>query len=414
MMYFSVIIAVVLLYFLQSRIYRKKTTKGLSYEIKVGKPEVRAGEAVDIYEALANQKLLPLPFIKVNTELPEGLYFQFRDGENGGQREQHVQSIYVLQSYQQVTRHFRITGERRGNYRIGNSKLLTNDLFGLNPTAIQAEALESFSGCDLLVLPRLYDLDRDFILSRGIGSSPDPASRMTDPMQFAGIRDYRPDDPMKRINWKASAAHSGYMVNIEEPTSPKGFNIILNTQSRPIEQDPEKPSDPKSIDDCISTAVTLLYHAMDEHIPIRLISNTLQSEKKPKEGYEAAGWHPLSEDETGKKLTACDTCRTRTDVLRTERLLAVLPEIISVPEQVFLDHIMENPYLYTASEQYPGRVNLIMISSYFSERMLRFHRYMESQGVAVTYYIMSRTRSMDDIPEEIRIHYLASFHEKGR
>ena len=75
--------------------------------------------------------------------------------------------------------------------------------------------------------------------------------------------------------------------------------------------------------------------------------------------------------------------------------------------------MLANPSLYTASDRYPGKAALIVVSTYFSERMLVFHRSMEARGVRVIYYIMTTYRNAQNIPADIEVYYLSQLIEEN-
>lgn len=49
-----------------------------------------------------------------------------------------------------------------------------------------------------------------------------------DPFEFAGIRDYRRSDPMKYINWKASARGGTLLVNQHDSTLSQKVTVLLD------------------------------------------------------------------------------------------------------------------------------------------------------------------------------------------
>lgn len=49
-----------------------------------------------------------------------------------------------------------------------------------------------------------------------------------DPFEFAGIRDYRHSDPMKYINWKASARGGTLLVNQHDSTLSQKVTVLLD------------------------------------------------------------------------------------------------------------------------------------------------------------------------------------------
>ena len=55
-----------------------------------------------------------------------------------------------------------------------------------------------------------------------------------DPFSFRGLREYRPGDPMNKINWKASAKEAGLMVNLLDSTSSAQVLIYLDVEDETI------------------------------------------------------------------------------------------------------------------------------------------------------------------------------------
>ena len=68
MLFVTIIIALIVVYLIQYRVYRYKAFESITYRVIVEKSEVFEDDEVYIYEELGNHKLLPLPFVKVDTE----------------------------------------------------------------------------------------------------------------------------------------------------------------------------------------------------------------------------------------------------------------------------------------------------------------------------------------------------------
>ena len=61
---------------LQSRYYTKVSFKKLHYERKISKSAVFEGEFIDLMEIIANNKLTPLPWLRVESKLSPWLRFR--------------------------------------------------------------------------------------------------------------------------------------------------------------------------------------------------------------------------------------------------------------------------------------------------------------------------------------------------
>ena len=109
MIYLTIVIAAVLVFVLQARIYRKYAFDKLEYKVTLSSDEVFEGDEVYVYEEISNKKFLPLPFLKVDTELPDGLVFRIneRDEKNGGIKETFprvIHSVFVLHGREVIKR----------------------------------------------------------------------------------------------------------------------------------------------------------------------------------------------------------------------------------------------------------------------------------------------------------------------
>ncbi len=407
-LYAAILLGVVFVYLFQTRLYEKHTQEKLTYAIHTNTDEAFEDEDIYLYDELTNDKLLPLPFLKVNADLPKGLYFHFIDPDekNGitDTYESQVQSIYVMQSYKKISRRWRVTCKKRGVYRLGDVVLVVNNLFGTNSHSIPASSLPSFSTCKLVVLPKPIDLTSTFVSVDGLtGDAISNHSLLTDPLMKAGTREYRAGDAMRAINWKSTAVHQHLMVNIEEHFRRFLFNIVINMQSRDMETHPEVPSAPYDIERCISVAATLLDRAADDHVPTRVIMNT-NLHSMQVDDPESVNCID-GDSEIGEKIVITRSYEGRMEAIDALRMLAGIPMEISVPAEKMLDHILDHPELYTMAADHSGAASLIVISAYFCERMINFHRAMEERGIRVIYYITSANRNAMRIPEDIEIYF---------
>ena len=399
MLYVAILLAAVLVVFLQSRIYRKHMFDGLEYSIEVSSPEVFEDEEIYVYEEIRNNKFLPLPFLKVDTELPDGLAFHIYETDDKGVRRETyprvIHSVFVLRSRQMIRRRWRVKCDVRGTYHLGGVTVLADDIFG---SSAQAKVFEAQDGGKntVVVLPKAIDLEKRFSSSRYTsGDFLVQSSLLTDPLLKAGTREYVPGDPTNRINWMQTAIRGELMVNVEEYTNRHQFNIIMNMQSRDIEKTvPGPPSARMPVELCMTVAASILDSMANEAVPIRLICNT------PPEQFDAdMNAARTEEDEIGKKIFVSRPFRGRGDIIDALRMLAQTELMISVPIEKMLDHILENPYAYTSGG------NIVFVSSYLSERMINFTYALRKAGISVIYYITSASINATIIPDDIEVHF---------
>ena len=399
MVYIAIIAAVFLMLMFQSRIWRAYAMKDLEYRVEVSADEVFEDEEIYVYEELRNNKLLPLPFLKVDTELPEGLAFHLFEEEGGGTRDVYprvVHSVFVLRSRQMIRRRWRVKCDVRGTYTLGSVTMLADDVFGLTPVVKILEPSEGGKNT-VVVLPRAVDLEKEFSSSRYTsGDFLVQTSLLTDPLLRAGVRDYLPGDPMNRINWTQSAVHGALMTNVEEFTNRHQFNILMNMQGRDIEKViPGPPSVRGTVELCMTVAASILDSVSSENVPVRLITNTPPEQF----GEDVSDMEYAEDDPVGSKIFVSPPFKGRSQVLGALRMLAQAELMISVPVEKMLDHILAHPHAYT------GGGNIVFISAYLSERMVNFAYAMRRLGITVVFYITSTNLNVTLIPEDIEVHY---------
>ncbi len=402
MAFLALLVAIFIVYVWQHKLYEKHTFENIEYKVASDTEEVFEGEDIFIFEEISNDKYIPVPYAKVDTSLPKGLSFRITDfdrrtGKPTDSMKDHVASVFVLKSKEKIRRRWRVNCNTRGIYTVGNATLVSNDLFGLNPTS-KSYRSEPNKNNTIVVLPRAVSLEDHFTSSfYHSGDVITNHSLLTDPLRIAGAREYTTFDPMNKINWKQTAVHGKLMVNNEEFTQRHRFNIMLNMNSREIELDPTKPSSPDSVEQCITVVASILDRIAGENIPVRIISNT--PPKTIDESFAA------DTEGIGRDVLFTPPFEGKSDMISALRLLAALKLEISTPIEKMLDYMLENHAAFTEAG------NLIIVSSYICERMIVFHDEMARQGVHVIFYITTTNRNADIIPPHIEIYYKTYFEE---
>lgn len=401
MIYIAIVIAAVLVFVIQAKIYRKYAFDKLEYKVTLSTQEIFEDEEIYVYEELRNNKFLPLPFLKVDTELPDGLSFHIVEQDKKDRsilRDTYpriIHSIFVLHSNQMIRRRWRVRCDVRGTYHLGNVTMLADDIFGSLTVAKVIEP-EIKAENTLVVLPKAINLEKEFTSSKYTnGDFIVRSSLLTDPLLKAGVREYVPGDPMNRINWMQTAVRNELMINVEEYSNRHQFNIIMNMQSRDIEkQIPGPPSFRDPVELCLTVVASILDSVSSENIPVRFITNT-PPEQFGDDMSAASG----DEDDIGSKVFVSPEFKGKMNMITALRMLAQLDLVISTPIEKMLDHILENPYAYTSGG------NIIFVSSYLSERMINFYYAMRKMGITVIFYITSTSINATIIPDDIEVHY---------
>jgi len=210
---------------LQGLLYRRLWDKGLNYTIRFSTKEAFEGDRVFLREELSNKKFLPLPW--VFAKLPLFSRFTFLDDENMPVSDGARNSLFAIMGYTAMRRRKYFICNRRGVYNLHSASLIISNL--LHTRDYTKEFRQKG---ELLVFPKLLEncpqinllfkqLDAAILSNRIINP---------DPFEFRGLREYQPTDPLKAVNFRASAVAGQLMVNIHAPTAALRLVLVLNLE----------------------------------------------------------------------------------------------------------------------------------------------------------------------------------------
>jgi uncharacterized protein (DUF58 family) len=168
--------------------------RGLSLRYDVLDEHVYSGAAARVRLVVSNRGRWPAPLLLVQGRLPEGLHGQCRRVLSLGPRSEHRVEFQVL-------------ALRRGVYRLGDTRVIVSDWFGLFE-----ETADVPVPARLVVFPHLPVLPV-LPARRRLPTGPrrDPTSPFRDELP-AGVRPYVPGDPLRSIAWKQTARRGQLVV----------------------------------------------------------------------------------------------------------------------------------------------------------------------------------------------------------
>lgn len=191
----------------------------------LGERRAFINEPVDLTVELENRKPLPLPWYEWRLAVADpievagenlvahavpGLSWMMRRGAMGW---------YERRSWQ-----VKASAGIRGHHQVGPATIRSSDLFGVFPRVHADEVVDH-----LLVFPRVYTLDElGLPAERPFGERKGGSRIFEDPLRISGLREYRPGDPLKRIDWKATARGGDLMSRVYEPSATQQLYIALN------------------------------------------------------------------------------------------------------------------------------------------------------------------------------------------
>ena len=207
---------------------RRRVFVAVSFERTLSRRVVSWGAELEVTMSVVNAKLLPLLWMRVRDEWPAGLEplgFSLRPVVHHG-TQAFVQTVSV-RWYERLRRRYRVRCGERGLYRFGPVELEAGDPFGFAAATQTLEVRE-----ELAVLPRVLDVPSfELLTGHPLVEQEVAHSLAYDHTALRGIRAYRPGDPRRAINWRATARRGELQTNEFEPTSLAAARLLLDVST---------------------------------------------------------------------------------------------------------------------------------------------------------------------------------------
>ncbi len=157
-----------------------------------------------------------------------------------------------------------------GMYQVGLRDMQIFDMFGFFHRQVRLAG--EYTVC---VNPRIRSME-DMIVEEEVFFESSKDTRVTTPsgMDYVGVRDYEPGDPMKQIHWKLSAHTISYLTKLSESTRQSEYVVALDFSAN--EADREELMD--LYDALIETAFSLLEELTKREVTYSLIYLDKQGE----------------------------------------------------------------------------------------------------------------------------------------
>jgi uncharacterized protein (DUF58 family) len=195
-------------------IWQRECLTGVSYRRTLGQTRATFGERVELSTEIVNDKLLPLSWLHVTDRVPPVLDIEGGTVISEPSHISRLVQVLPMLPYQRVRHRFTVVCTYRGEHIFGPSELTSGDPLGLRSRSARVDNRQR-----LLVYPKLFALAPAGIVSRVLAG--DRRSRfelIEDPSRIAGIREYRRGDPLRSVDWRATARSTTVLVRQFEPT----------------------------------------------------------------------------------------------------------------------------------------------------------------------------------------------------
>ena len=224
--------------------YRRHAVDKINLDVSFSKDVANYGEIIEVIEIAENNKRLPLPFIILKFETPPVIEFQ--DMTNTSLSDLlYREDMLSMKPFSRHTRRIKAKCTHRGFYSFTRVNMSTSDLL-----LIEKLTREFPANACLTILPeRIECSELDLLLSTTFSDVMTRRTLLTDPFAFAGIREYQPFDPMKNVNWSATARTGNLMVNQNASTATKQVSVFVNLEYY----------NPKHSDSLLETSISIAY-----------------------------------------------------------------------------------------------------------------------------------------------------------
>ncbi|MCL1884258.1 MAG: DUF58 domain-containing protein [Defluviitaleaceae bacterium] len=221
----GIFIALIIVLLFIRRAYGSSCLKNVDVDLSLSADLATEGDELFLTEVISNRKWLPLPWLAVKFQVDRELEF-FDNSAAVVSDLYYRHDLFHILMHQKITRRLKFSCTRRGFYAIRGLEVTGWDIL------MENKYIRKFD-CDahLTVFPQTLDIrETDALCNRIYGQLSAVHPIYPDPFSFRGIREYSACDPMKSINFKASAKVQQLMVNILDFSNSRQIVLLLDAE----------------------------------------------------------------------------------------------------------------------------------------------------------------------------------------
>mgnify|MGYP001071249242 FL=1 len=242
--------------------YRCQWAKDVTVRLWFETDAVYAGQETKLYEVIENRKRMPVPVLEVGFHTRKEL--DFADVENTNVSDYlYKRDVFSVLGRQKITREIPVKCTKRGRYLASDADITTHTLLYRKhySKAVGTEA-------EIYVYPKMTDVSEIVTVCEHMLGAVQCARRLyEDPFAFRTIRSYTTDDPMKSINWKASARTGSLMVNTFDSVQSQKAMIFLDVEDIGILKYEDL------VEESIALAATVMRRLIRQNIEVGFVFN---------------------------------------------------------------------------------------------------------------------------------------------
>lgn len=245
--------------------YKNTWIKDVDVKVWFDTDALYAGEQAKLYEVIENRKGMPIPVLEVGFHTKKEL--DFADTENTSVSDYiYKRDIFSVLGRQRITREIALHCKKRGYYEVSDADITTHTLLYRKSYSVGIE-----TDASIYVYAKMTDVSEIVtVCERMLGTLQCAKRLYEDPFAFRTIRGYTMDDPMKAINWKASAKTGALMVNTFDSVQSQKVMIFLDVADTGIRKQEDL------VEEGIAVAATLARKLLRQGIETGLALNAAQ------------------------------------------------------------------------------------------------------------------------------------------
>jgi uncharacterized protein (DUF58 family) len=217
------LLAALLLY-----LWQRTCLDGVAYERSLGHDRATFGEEIAFELEIVNDKLLPLTWLHIEDKFPRHLTVRGDLVTDRSERWRFLVTVLPMLPYQRVRRRVTIVCDHRGEHTFGPAEVRSGD-----PVGYRSRSRRVREELSLLVYPKVFVLEPPGIASRVLLGNQRSRALVGDPSRVVGVREYRPGDPLRHVDWRATARGAGLLVREHEPTASLRVGVFVDLHVPP-------------------------------------------------------------------------------------------------------------------------------------------------------------------------------------
>ena len=247
--------------------WSRSAPQDLTYERTLSQDHAFFDEELSLAITITNNKPIPVTWIEIEDEFPEDLVILGKDLEDSSkQGVRNLSHKVSLGPFEKIVWNYRLRCCQRGAYQIGPATLRTGDPFGFFEKWVFFPKKDSLLVYPKVVPVRLLDLDA----RSETGDTRGKKRLNQDTGTMKGFKEYEPGDPLKLIDWKATARHNRLLTRVLEPDNSLVAVPLLNIDTTGV---PYGGFIPKNLERVITVAASITWEALSAGRSVGIVTN---------------------------------------------------------------------------------------------------------------------------------------------